>query len=75
MMTEKPYWLTVKDETHRAEQFHFESLEQAEEYWQVKANDRSWKFGNEAKIIVVNGRNFKTINKFRRRFGLWRTIK
>lgn len=75
MMTEKPYWLIVKDGTHKTEQFHFESLELAEDYWQQKSNDRSWKFGNEAKIVLVNGRNFKTIHKFGRRFGQWRTIK
>lgn len=76
MMNAKPYWLIIKDETKRQyQQREFESLEQAELCWQQIANDRSLTFGNEAKIVLVTGRNFKTINLFRRRFGLWRTTK
>lgn len=76
IMNAKPYWLVINDEQKRRfERFEFESLEQAESFWRTKANDRSWTFGNEAKIALVTGKNLKTINLFRRRFGQWRTTK
>lgn len=75
MIADKPYWIVVRDDSHKTEQFSFDSLESAELFWKEKTSERSWKFGTEAKIMLAKGRELKTINIFRRRFGLWRTIK